>query len=134
MKKKLKPIIPLIFPWNVDGISPNTATPTLSNLHRKPPIILPSTLFRSELPPLDHNKTDKEPVYEFLCWSVCYRMHSKDFLPENASFCKKTWEIVAYMVITGKGNSGPNIWPKTPYMVITGKGNSGPNIWPKTPN
>ena len=30
------------------------------------------------------------------------------------SLCKYTWEVVACMVLTGKGRPGPDIWPETP--------------------
>lgn len=40
-------------------------------------------------------------------------MGIKDFLPEQASFCKCNWEVVAYIITTGKGRSGPDIWLKT---------------------
>ena len=92
-----------------------------------PHIASSSTLFRSDplpsgpsksfnrldQPPPDSKKTDKESVGEFLWRDVCRRMGIKDSMPEQASFCKYTWEVVVYMVITGKGRLGPDIWPKT---------------------
>ena len=51
---------------------------------------------------------------EFLWRDVRRRMGIKDSLPEQASLCEYTWEIVACMVITGEGRSGPDIWPETP--------------------
>ena len=45
-------------------------------------------------------------------------MRIKDFSPEQASLCKYTWEVVAYMVIRGEGRSGPDIWPETPNQGI----------------
>ncbi len=50
---------------------------------------------------------------EFLWRDVRRRMGIKDSLPEQASLCEYTWEIVACMVITGEGRSGPDIWPET---------------------
>ncbi len=41
-------------------------------------------------------------------------MSIKDSLPEQASLCEHTWEVVACMVMTGEGRLGPDIWPKTP--------------------
>ena len=40
-------------------------------------------------------------------------MGIKDFSSEQASLCEYTWEVVACIVITGKGRSGPDIWPET---------------------
>lgn len=39
-------------------------------------------------------------------------MEIKDFLPTQASLYKYTWEVVAYIVITGKGQTSLDIWPK----------------------
>lgn len=33
--------------------------------------------------------------------------------PATCSFCEYTWEVIAYMIITGKGYTRPDIWPKT---------------------
>ena len=41
-------------------------------------------------------------------------MGIKDFLLKKASFCKYTWKVVAYIMITGEGHSGLYIWPETP--------------------
>ncbi len=64
--------------------------------------------------PSDHEKMDKEPVGEFLWRGVCRRMGIKDSLSEQASLCEYTWEVIACMVMTGKGRSGPDIWSETP--------------------
>ena len=109
MRKKSKPIVPSICPQNVDGASPSAAVPTSSNLYRKPSIVLSLTLFRSDLPPLDQKKTDKEPVDEFFKQDDCRRMKIKDFLPKQTNFCKYTWKVVACMVITGERRLDPNI-------------------------
>ena len=37
-------------------------------------------------------------------------MGIKDSLPKQANFCKYTWEVIAYMVITSKGRSGLDMW------------------------
>ena len=50
---------------------------------------------------------------EFLWRIVCCCMGIKDFLSEQASLCEYIWEVNTYMVITGEGHSGPDIWPKT---------------------
>ena len=55
---------------------------------------------------------------EFLWRGVHCRMGIKDSSPEQASFCKYPWEVVAYMVITGERHSGPDIWPETPNQGI----------------
>ena len=112
---------------NVDNASPDATEPTSSHIHWASYTALLSTLFRSDLPPfgcsnsfnrsdlplLDHEKTDEEPVSEFLWHSVCCCMGIKDFSPKQASFCEYTWEVIACMVIIGKGRSGLDIWPKT---------------------
>ena len=71
-----------------------------------------SNLCRSNLPP-DHTKTDEEPMSEFLWRGAYCRMGIKDFLLKQESFCEHTWEVLTYMVITGKGCSGLDIWPET---------------------
>ena len=38
----------------------------------------------------------------------------KDSIPAARSLCEYTWEVVACMVLTGKGRPGPDIWPETP--------------------
>lgn len=38
----------------------------------------------------------------------------KDSIPAARSLCEYTWEVVACMVLTGKGRLGPDIWPETP--------------------
>ena len=35
-------------------------------------------------------------------------------IPAAQSLCKYTWEVVACIVLTGKGGLGPDIWPETP--------------------
>ncbi len=62
----------------------------------------------------DLEKTDEEPVSEFLWRGVYCRMDIKDFLPKQANLCEHTWEIVVCMVMTGEDRSGPNIWPEIP--------------------
>ena len=99
---------------NVDGASLDAAAPTSSNSHGKPPTALPSTLFRSDSPSSDHEKTDKGPVGGFLWQGVCRRIGIKGSSPKYVSLCKYTWEVVAYMVKLGEGRSGLNIWPETP--------------------
>ena len=58
-------ILPFCF-QSVDSVSPDGTAPTSSNLHRKLPIGLLSTLFRLDPPLPDHKKTDEKPVGEFL--------------------------------------------------------------------
>lgn len=41
-----------------------------------------------------------------------------NFLPKKASLCKYTQEIIAYMMITGKGHSSLYIWLETPNQDI----------------
>lgn len=41
-------------------------------------------------------------------------MGIKNSSPEQASLCEYTWEVVACMVMTGEGRTGPDIWPETP--------------------
>ena len=110
-------------PQNIDSASPDAAKPTSSHTHQAPYTSSPSTSFksdpppfgrlnsfnRSDPPPLDHKKTDEEPLGEFLWYSICCCMGIKDSSPKQASFCKYTWEVVIYMVITGEGRSGPDI-------------------------
>ena len=55
---------------------------------------------------------------EFLWHSVYCYMGIKDFWPKQASLCEYTWEVIAYMVITGKRHSGPDIWLETPNQGI----------------
>lgn len=97
-------------------------------MHWAPFTTLPSTLFklnpppagrsnlfnRSDPPPSDHEKTDEKLVDKFLWYSVCHHMGIKDFSPKQASFCEYTREVIVCMMITGKGRSGLDIWPKTP--------------------
>ena len=45
-------------------------------------------------------------------------MDIKNSLLEQASFYEHTWEVVIYMVITGKRRSDLDIWPKTPNQDI----------------
>ena len=40
-------------------------------------------------------------------------MGIKDFLPKQTSLCEYTWELIVYIVITGEGNLGLDIWLKT---------------------
>lgn len=47
---------------------------------------------------------------EFLWRGICCRIGIKDSLPKYTSFCEYIWEIFAYIVITGKGHSGLDIW------------------------
>lgn len=56
----------------------------------------------------------EKTVGEFLLRSVHHRIGIKDYLPEPASLYVYTWEVVTYMVIIGKGDSGPELWPETP--------------------
>lgn len=41
-------------------------------------------------------------------------MRIKDLIPVAHTFCKYTWEVIVYMVITGKVYARPNIWPEIP--------------------
>lgn len=66
MKKKLKPIVLLICPRNVDGASLDATATILSNLHEKPPTALLSTFFTLDQSPFNHEKTYEKPVSEFL--------------------------------------------------------------------
>ena len=83
-------MIPLICSQNVDGASPDAVALTSSNLHRKPPIRFPSTLFRSDLPPSDYKKMDEELVGEFLWRDVRCCIGIKDSLCKQARFCEYT--------------------------------------------
>ena len=121
-------MIPPICPQNVDNASPDAAEPTSSHTYRAPHFASLSTSFRSDLPPsgrsnsfnrsdpspLDYEKTDEKHVSEFLWRSVCRCMSINDSLPKQVNFCEYTWEVVAYMMITGKGRSSSDMWPKTP--------------------
>ncbi len=121
-------MIPPTRPRSVDGASPDAAEPTSSHTRRTPHTSSPSTSFRSDPPPFglsnlfsrsnpppsNHEKTDEEPVGEFLWRDVCRRMGIKNSSPEQASFCEYTWEVVACMVITSERRSGLDIWPETP--------------------
>ena len=120
-------MLPPTCPQNVDGASPDTTEHTSSNIRWTPHTASPSTLFRSDSllsgpsnsfnrsdqPPPDSEKTDEELVGKFLWHGICRHMGIKDFLPEQASFCEYTWEVVACMMITGKRYSGLDIWPET---------------------
>ena len=55
---------------------------------------------------------------KFLYRGICYRIGIKDFLPKQTSFCEYTSNVVAYIVISGKGRSGLDIWPETPNQAI----------------
>ena len=44
----------------------------------------------------------------------CHCLRIKNLILATHSLCKYTWEVNAYIVLTGKGRLGPNIWPKTP--------------------
>ena len=94
--------------------TPHTTSP--STLFKSDPLPSgPSSLFnRSDQPPPDSEKTDEEPVSEFLWHGVCRRMGIKNSSLEQASLCEYTWEVVACMVITGEERSSPDIWPETP--------------------
>ena len=121
-------MLPPTHPQNADGANPDATEPTSSNMRRTPHTASPSTSFksdplpfgpsnslnRSDQPSSDSEKTDEEPVGEFLWHGVCWRMGIKDSLPEQASLYEYTWEVVACMVIIGEGHSGPDIWPETP--------------------
>ena len=121
-------MIPLTRPQNVKSANPDIAEPISSHTRWAPHTLSPSTLFGSDPPPSgrsnslnrshpplsDYNKTDGEPVGEFLWCDVCRHMAIKDSLPEYTSFCEYTWELIVCMVITGEGSSGPDIWLETP--------------------
>ena len=121
-------MIPPTHPRNIDSASHDAAELSLSHTCWAPHIALPSTWFRSGLPPSshsnsfnrsdppppDHEKTDEKPVGQFLWYNIRRRMNIKHFLPKQVSLCEYTWEVIACMVITGKGRSGPDMWPKTP--------------------
>ena len=97
-------MLPPTCPQNVDGASPDATEPTLSNMCRTPHTASPSTLFRSDplpfgpsssfnrsdQPPLNSEKTDKELVGEILWRSVCRRMGIKDFSSEQVNLCEYT--------------------------------------------
>ena len=42
------------------------------------------------------------------------RLGISDSIPAARSLCEYTWEVVACMVLMGKGRLGPDIWPETP--------------------
>lgn len=46
---------------------------------------------------------------EFLQCDICYYINIIDFLPEQASLYEYIQKVIAYIVITGKGRSGPDI-------------------------
>lgn len=66
LKKKLKPIVSLICLWNIDSISFDATIPISNHLHEKPSTVSPLTLFRLDPLLFDYEKTDKEPISEFL--------------------------------------------------------------------
>ena len=120
-------MIPPTHLQNVNSASLDVTEPISNHMRWAPHTASPSTLFRSNLPPfsrlnlsnrsdpllLHHNKTDEEPMGEFLWRSVCCRIGIKDCLTKQATFCEYTWEVIACMVITDKGRSGPDIWQET---------------------
>ena len=73
-------MLPLTYPQNVDGTSPDATEPTWSNMRWIPHTTSSSTSFRSDQPPSnplrsfnksdpppsDSEKTDKKPADEFL--------------------------------------------------------------------
>lgn len=88
---------------------------TSNSFKSDPPFSGFSNLFdRSDPPPSNHKKIDGEPIDEFLWHGVCCYIGIKNFLPKQTSFYEYTWEVIVYMVITGKKHLSPNIWPKTP--------------------
>ena len=66
---------------------------------------------------------DKEHVVEFLWRDFDHQMSIKDSWLKQKSFCKYTWEVIAYIVITGKACLGPKIW-----LEIPNQGTGGNNI------
>lgn len=73
-------MIPLICLQKVDGASFDGVTFKSSYLHGKLFIVLLSTLFKLDLSPFNHKKTDKELVRKFLWHNVCCHISIKDFL------------------------------------------------------
>lgn len=80
LKKKPKLIVLFTCAPNINGVRFDTATFTLSHLYGKSPIVLFSTLVRSDLLLSDHKKTDDKLISEFLWWNICCYMSIKDFL------------------------------------------------------
>ena len=126
-------MIPLIHLRNIDSMSPDAAESILSHMHWASHTTSTSTSFRSDLPsfgllnsfnksnpsPPDHKKTDDKPMGEFLWHGVCCHIGIKDSSPKQESFYEYTWKIVAYMMITRKGHSSPNIWSEIPRQSIS---------------
>lgn len=59
-------MISLICLQNVDGASPDAATPTSSNSHKTTLTLLLLNLFKLDPPSLDYKKTNKELMNKFL--------------------------------------------------------------------
>ena len=52
---------------------------------------------------------------DYSLWhGYCRQLGIKDSILAARSLCKYTWEVVACMVLTGKGRPRPDIWPETP--------------------
>ena len=102
-------MVPLIYLQNVDSVGPDATATISSNSHRKPPTALLLTLFKSNPPLFDYEKTDKELVEEFLWQGIYCRMGIKYSLPSQAKLCKYTWKVIACIVITGKQCLDPDI-------------------------
>lgn len=128
VKKKTKLIIPSARFQNNNNIGFDTAKSTSSYTHWTLYIASLLTFFRSDPPfsglsnsfsrsnpsSLDHKKIDEKPIGEFLWRGICRRINIKDFLLKQASLYKYTWEVVACIVIIGKGRLGPDIWLEIP--------------------
>lgn len=84
------------------------------NRSNQPPSGISNLFNKSNPPPSNHKKIDEEPIGEFLWHDACCYMGIKDFSPKHVSFREYIWEVIAFIVIIGKGHSSLNIWQETP--------------------
>ncbi len=63
----------------------------------------------SDIPDITPSLTKAPSTGYFLWRGHCCRIEIKDSTPTACSLCEYTWEVVACMVLTGKGRLGPDI-------------------------
>lgn len=102
-------MIPSTCHQNIDSVSLDGATSTLGHLHKNSHTTLPSILFRSDLPLLDHIITDEKLMVEFLLRDICCCIDIKDYSPKQVNLCKHIWEVIIYMIIIDKDCLNPDI-------------------------